>query len=70
MDRDLSPDKVVSLRILLDRLQRTGERCSLALTQVHEGKMSREEYSRLLGEQIAIQREWEARHHRYHLTRD
>ena len=70
MDHDLSPEKVLSLRILLDRIYRSGERCRNALNQVREGKMSREAYTRVLHEQIAAQRAWEERHHTYDLVSD
>jgi hypothetical protein len=70
MSSDLSPEKLLSLRILLDRLYYSGERCKAALVEVREGKMTREDYARILGEQIAAQRAWEEQHHAYHLVRD
>ena len=70
MDCDLSPEKVLSLGILLDRLYYSGERCRSALSQMREGKMTKEAYARVLHEQIAAQRAWEDRHHSYRLVRD
>jgi hypothetical protein len=70
MDYDLSPDKVLTLRILLDRLYRSSEQCRSALSQVREGKMTKEAYARVLHEQITAQRAWEERHHNYDLMSD
>jgi hypothetical protein len=67
MCRGLNPEKRLSLRILLDRLTHSGERCKKALSLLSEGSISREEYTSLLREQINAQQEWERRHREYQM---
>ena len=70
MRGELAPEELLSLRILLDRVHHSGERCRSALLMVNEGKMTREDYAELLREQMAAQRDWEDRHLKYELVRE
>ena len=63
--RPLPPEACLDLKIHLDNLRSTEERCLEGLQRLISGDLSRADYLGLLDRQMHAQRAWERRHRAY-----
>lgn len=59
MSDHLAPERFHRLQVCLDRVRRSTEHCRGALLDLADGRVSREEFDRLLAEHRAAQRAWQ-----------
>jgi hypothetical protein len=64
-DRPLPPEARLDLRIHLDKLRRSQDRCKDGLQKLVEGHMTRDVYLGLLDQHRAAHRAWHRKHAQY-----
>jgi hypothetical protein len=70
MSGELPPEATFELRILLDRVHRSSERCREALYALSEGRMNRDRYARIVQEQMDDQKVFVERHKQFKIRPD
>jgi hypothetical protein len=63
--RHLRPEVTLDLRIHLDKLKRSEERCREGLQRLVDGNMTLDTYLGLLDKQSAAHKAWRSRHCKY-----
>lgn len=63
--RALAFEQHFELQIALDKLSDHEERCRKGLRQLVAGSMSREDYVKILSDQMRAQHDWAMNHHKY-----
>jgi hypothetical protein len=70
MSDELPPEATFELKLLLDRVHRSSERCREALYELSEGLMNRDRYAQILQQQVRDQKALERRHREFRIQPD